>query len=59
MSGSAGPPAYPGPDSRWGHRQGTGRPRYWVAPAWSLWTLLVVVAFGVLRNVPGFEALAP
>lgn len=45
---------------RWSYRQWTGRPRRWVAPAWSLWTLLVVVvAFGVLRNVPGFEVLAP
>ena len=45
---------------RWTYRQWTGRPRRWLAPAWSLWTLLaVVVAFWVLRNLPGLEVLAP
>lgn len=45
---------------RWVYRQWTGRPRRWLAPAWVLWTLLaVVLAFWVLRNVPGLELLAP
>ena len=30
------------------------------APAWSIWMLfLVIVAFGVLRNLPGLDVLAP
>lgn len=45
---------------RWLYRRWTRTPRTWLAPAWLLWALLVaVVAFGVLRNVPGFEVLAP
>jgi hypothetical protein len=45
---------------RWTYRQWSGKPRRWLAPGWSLWTLLVVVvAFGVLRNLPAFAVLAP
>jgi hypothetical protein len=45
---------------RWTYRQWRGTPRRWLAPGWSLWTLLVVVvAFGVLRNLPWFAVLAP
>jgi hypothetical protein len=45
---------------RWAYRGWAGVPRRWLAPAWTLWTLLaVVVAFGVLRNLPWFAVLAP
>ncbi len=41
----------------WLRRGVTGRPRRFVLPAWSIWTLLVVIlAYWVARNVP---ALAP
>ena len=44
----------------WVRRLWTGAPRARVAPAPVLWSLLVVVlAFGVLRNVPAFDWLAP
>lgn len=44
----------------WGQRVFTGAPRRVVAPPWLLWTLLgFVVAFTLLRNVPGFDALSP
>jgi len=44
----------------WLHRAATGRGRRWAAPAWLLWTLLgVVLAFWLLRNMPGFAALGP
>ncbi|GEA82914.1 hypothetical protein GCM10009774_27010 [Cellulomonas gelida] len=37
--------------------RGRGAP---VLPSWSAWLLLVLlVGFGVLRNLPGFEVLAP
>jgi hypothetical protein len=43
----------------WLQRRVTGRPRR-AAPAWVLWALLaVVLAFWLLRNLPGFEWLAP
>ena len=43
----------------WLTRSLTGRYR-WVAPAWSIWVLFsVVVGFGVLRNLPWFQVLAP
>jgi hypothetical protein len=43
----------------WWRRSVTGRPRR-VAPAWVLWsTLALVLAFWVLRNLPGFGFLAP
>ena len=46
--------------ARWLVRTWTGVPRSTVAPAPVLWGLLVVVvAFGVLRNLPGFAWLAP
>ncbi len=40
----------------------TGRPapRSTSLPPWTMWTLLaVVVAFGVLRNLPGWDWLSP
>jgi hypothetical protein len=46
--------------ARWARRVLRGRPRMTVAPAWVLWGLLAVeLGFWVLRNVPGFEFLAP
>jgi hypothetical protein len=45
---------------RWLVRTRTGEPRSTVAPAPVVWGLLVVVvAFGVLRNLPAFGWLAP
>jgi hypothetical protein len=44
----------------WLRRSAAGRGRRWAAPAWLLWTLLgVVLAFWVLRNLPGFGFLGP
>jgi hypothetical protein len=44
----------------WVTRRLTGRPRTTMAPAWVLWCVLAtIVAFGVLRNLPGFAFLAP
>lgn len=44
----------------WARRSARGRPRTWVAPAWLLWSLLgLVLAFWVLRNLPGFGWLGP
>ncbi len=44
----------------WLVRSVRARPRRWVAPAWTIWALLVVVvAYGVARNLPGAEFLAP
>ncbi|HET9657375.1 MAG TPA: DUF2752 domain-containing protein [Kineosporiaceae bacterium] len=44
----------------WLRRGITGAPRRDLAPPWVIWTLLgVVVAFWVLRNLPGFAWLAP
>lgn len=44
----------------WVRREATGRGRRWAAPAWLLWTLLaVVLAFWLLRNMPGFAFLGP
>ena len=46
--------------ARWLVRSRSGVPRSTVAPAPVLWGLLVVVvAFGVLRNLPAFGWLAP
>jgi hypothetical protein len=46
--------------ARWASRCWSGSPRRPGPPAWALWGLIaVVVAFGVLRNLPGVEALAP
>jgi hypothetical protein len=46
--------------ARWLRRTRTATPRSSVAPAAVLWGLLVVViAFGVLRNLPAFSWLAP
>ena len=44
----------------WARRSASGRPRTSVAPPWLLWTLLgVILAFWLLRNLPGFGALGP
>jgi hypothetical protein len=44
----------------WARRAVTGRPRSWAAPGWAIWALgAAVVVFWVLRNLPGFEWLAP
>jgi uncharacterized protein DUF2752 len=44
----------------WVQRIVTQRQRRWVAPAWALWSLLaLVLAFWVLRNLPGFGWLGP
>lgn len=44
----------------WSVRSWDGRPRRTVAPAWLIWSLLgVVLAFWVLRNVPGWTWLSP
>ena len=45
---------------QWLRRASTGATRTTVAPASWLWVLaVVVVAFGVLRNLPAFSWLAP
>jgi hypothetical protein len=44
----------------WVTRSMTGRQRSGLAPPWVLWSVLgAVIAFGVLRNLPGFAFLAP
>ncbi len=44
----------------WARRVITGKPRAFLAPGWVPLTVgVVIVAFGVLRNVPGLEFLAP
>ena len=44
----------------WTRRTWLGRPRTWVAPARTLYGLLaLVLAFWVLRNVPGWTWLSP
>lgn len=44
----------------WTRRRLTGRRRSWAAPGWAIWGLLaVVIAFWILRNLPGFAFLAP
>ena len=44
----------------WSRRLWRGAPRTWVAPPWVLYGLLVVIlAFWVLRNVPGWTWLSP
>ena len=41
-------------------RTGCPAPRSTQLPAWTIWALLVLVlAFGVLRNLPGFAFLSP
>jgi hypothetical protein len=45
---------------RWLQRGLTGKPRAWLAPPWVIWAVLVaLIAFWVLRNLPGFSWLAP
>jgi hypothetical protein len=44
----------------WVRRRWLGQPRTYVAPAWLLYSLLAgVLAFWVLRNVPGWTWLSP
>ena len=44
----------------WSRRLWRGASRTWVAPPWVLYGLLVVIlAFWVLRNVPGWTWLSP
>ncbi len=44
----------------WLERTARGRPRRWLAPAWVLYSLLgMILAFAVLRNVPGWTWLSP
>jgi hypothetical protein len=44
----------------WLHRAATGRARRWLAPPWVLYGVLgVILAFWVLRNVPGWTWLSP
>jgi hypothetical protein len=44
----------------WLRRSATGRGRRWAAPAWLLWSLLgLVLAFWLVRNLPGFGFLGP
>jgi hypothetical protein len=44
----------------WVERTVRGRPARWLAPPWMLYVLLgAVLAFGVLRNVPGWTWLSP
>jgi hypothetical protein len=44
----------------WLHRVVTKSTNRYMAPAWILWLLLAaIMAFWVLRNIPGFEFLAP
>jgi hypothetical protein len=44
----------------WTRRRLTGTGRAWAAPGRLVWVLLgVIVAFWVLRNLPGFAILAP
>lgn len=45
---------------RWLGRTLTGRRRRWLAPSWVLYGVLgVILAFGVLRNLPGWTWLSP
>lgn len=44
----------------WVRRDALGRRRTWELPVWLGWAfVLVVVAFGVLRNLPGVGILGP
>jgi hypothetical protein len=44
----------------WARRTATGRPRAFLAPAWLVLSIGIgLVVYGVLRNVPGLEVLAP
>lgn len=44
----------------WARRLWQGRERTWAAPAWTIYALSVgVLAFWVLRNVPGWTWLSP
>lgn len=46
--------------TRWVRRRWQGRPRPGPAPSWVGGAVAVVaVVYGVLRNLPGFEVLAP
>jgi hypothetical protein len=44
----------------WARRLWRGEPRSWLAPPWLLYLMLgAIVAFWVLRNVPGWTWLSP
>ncbi|PFG15750.1 uncharacterized protein DUF2752 [Propionicimonas paludicola] len=44
----------------WARREITGRPRAFLAPGWLILSVGIgLVVYGVLRNVPGLEVLAP
>jgi hypothetical protein len=44
----------------WLRRTVTGRPRRWLAPPWVLYGVLgAILAFWVLRNLPGWTWLSP
>ncbi len=44
----------------WLRRKYTGKPRSWAAPPQLIWLFLgIVLLFWVLRNIPGWEFLAP
>jgi len=44
----------------WARRVATGRPRAFLAPGWLVLSIAIgLVVYGVLRNVPGLEVLAP
>lgn len=44
----------------WLRRKATGRPRSFLVPGWVVGTVgVAILTFGVLRNIPGFEILAP
>jgi Protein of unknown function (DUF2752) len=44
----------------WLQRSATGRPRRWLAPPWVLYSVLgAILAYGVLRNLPGWTWLSP
>jgi hypothetical protein len=44
----------------WIRREVRGRPRTWTIPVWLGWTVIMaLVAFALLRNLPGFGFLGP
>lgn len=44
----------------WAYRSATGAPVRWLSPPWVLWLVFAgLLAFWVLRNVPGWTWLSP
>lgn len=44
----------------WTRRRWSNKHRSYLAPPWVLWTVLgVILAFWVLRNIPGWDFLSP